>query len=300
MATANYKLITDSTGLRIATALETLTNIGDPVTIGHGGTNATTAEQACINLNALPISSNAGFHNSIFRGKYLGTSVTSAQWGAIGAGTFEDLFIGDYWTINSINWRIAAFDYWWNCGDTACNTHHIVIVPDSNLLNANGSTTHWMNTTNTTEGAYIGSDFYTGNNSNTGKSQCITKFNNAFGSAHLLSHRELFANAVSNGVASGWAWYDSTVDMMNESMVYGSPVSGTQKTGDANFNVGIDKSQLPLFALAPSFICNRAHWWLRDVVSAAAFARVANHGDATSNSASANSVGVRPACGIKA
>ena len=44
MATANYKLITDSTGLRIATALETLTNIGDPVTIGHGGTNATTAE----------------------------------------------------------------------------------------------------------------------------------------------------------------------------------------------------------------------------------------------------------------
>ena len=157
-----------------------------------------------------------------------------------------------------------------------------------------------MNTTNTTEGAYIGSDFYTGNNSNTGKSQCITKFNNAFGSTHLLSHRELFANAVSNGVASGWAWYDSTVDMMNESMVYGSPVSGAQKTGDTNFNVGIDKSQLPLFALAPSFICNRALWWLRDVVSASNFALVSPGGYASCGGASGTSVGVRPACGIKA
>ena len=24
----------------------------------------------------------------------------------------DDLFIGDYWTISGVNYRIAAFDYW--------------------------------------------------------------------------------------------------------------------------------------------------------------------------------------------
>ena len=72
---------------------------------------------------------NAGFHNSIFRGNSLGSSISSTQWSEISAGTFKDLFIGDYWTINNINWRIAAFDYWLRCGDTECTTHHIVIVP---------------------------------------------------------------------------------------------------------------------------------------------------------------------------
>ena len=55
-------------------------------------------------------------HNTLYRGKYLGTSVTATQYTAISAGTFEDLYIGDYWTIGGVNYRIAAFDYYWNCG----------------------------------------------------------------------------------------------------------------------------------------------------------------------------------------
>jgi hypothetical protein len=38
----------------------------------------------------------------------------------------------------------------------------------------------------------------------------------------LETHRVLLANAVSNGASSGWAWYDSQIDLMNEHMVYGS------------------------------------------------------------------------------
>ena len=38
-------------------------------------------------------SPNAGAHNAIYRGKYLGTSVTAAQYAAIAAGTFDDLYI---------------------------------------------------------------------------------------------------------------------------------------------------------------------------------------------------------------
>ena len=251
------------------------------------------APESIVFTKGKALTQNAGFHNSIYRGKSLGSSVSAAQWSAIGAGTFDDLFIGDYWTIGGVTWRIAAFDYWLNCGDTACYTHHVVIVPDSNL------TSGGLNSTNITTGAYVGSDFYTGNNSNTLKSTAKTTINNAFGSAHILSHRQLFSNAVSDGKASGWSWYDSDVDLMNESMVYGSPVSGAQKTGDTNFNVGIDKGQLPLFHLEPSRICNRAHWWLRDVVSAAYFALVYGAGTAAYYGAS-NGCGIRPAFGIRA
>ena len=64
---------------------------------------------------------NAGYHNSIYRGKYLGDHVTDEQWEAIQNGTFEGMYIGDYWVINGVNWRIAAFDYWLRTGDKNWN-----------------------------------------------------------------------------------------------------------------------------------------------------------------------------------
>ncbi len=234
---------------------------------------------------------NAGAHNCIYRGKYLGSSVSSAQWSAISAGTFDDMYVGDYWTINGVAWRIAGFDYWYRTGDSQCTTHHAVIVPDSNLASAP------MNSTNITTGAYIGSDMYTGANSNTGLSTAKSTINSAFGSGHILSHRQLFANAASNGAPSGWAWYDSTVDLMNEQMVYGGRAWGNTAGAGNGYDVGIDKSQLPLFVHEPSRITNRAYWWLRSVVSASYFACVTYYGLADRAGAS-SSIGVRPAFGI--
>lgn len=76
----------------------------------------------------------AGFHNSIYRGKWLGEYPTEKQLEAIENGTFKDLFIGDYWSGNSgINYRIAAFDYYYGIGEKPCDKHHIVIVPDQTL-----------------------------------------------------------------------------------------------------------------------------------------------------------------------
>ena len=240
---------------------------------------------------------NAGAHNGIYRGKYLGAEVTQAQWDAIGAGTFDDLYIGDYWTINNVNWRIAAFDYWLRTGDTECTTHHAVIVPDTSLLAVDGSTTHWMNTSDTTTGAYVGTKFYSGGN--TAKSTCISKAEGAFGAAHILSHREYFANATSNGYQSAGAWYDSKVDMMNEQMVYGCRVFSNAVHGtNLPHAQAIDKGQLPLFALAPSFICDRVGWWLRDVISTSQFAVANAAGRCDGNYASNNWLGVRPAFGI--
>ncbi|MCR5777255.1 MAG: hypothetical protein K6G84_07570 [Lachnospiraceae bacterium] len=246
---------------------------------------------------------NAGFHNAIYRGKNLGNHVTDEQWAEIQAGTFKGMYIGDYWVINGVTWRIAAFDCWLCFGDTECTTHHIVIVPDQNLLNADGSTTHYMNTSNVTTGAYVGSGFYSGTNadntSNTAKASCRSKIQSAFGAGHILTHREHLQNAVTDGHASGGSWYDSDLELMNEIMVYGCEIFTPMNDGQTIPNLyQIDNSQLPLFALNHKHICNRAYWWLRDVVSSTGFAHVYGSGNSHCTYASHPWVGVRPAFAI--
>lgn len=236
---------------------------------------------------------NAGAHNAIYRGKSLGSTVTTAQYAAIKAGTFDNLYIGDYWTIGGVNYRIAAFDYYLNSGDTNCTTHHVVIVPDTCLYNAqmhNTSSGGWESgAVNTTAGGYVGSDMYKSN-----LEQAKTTIKSAF-SGHVLKHRIYLTNAVANGRASGGAWCDSEVDLMCEQMVYGSGIFSPVSDGsNVPANYRVEKSQLPLFQHEPSRICNRATWWLRDVITASYFANVGSYGDATAVDASA-SYGVRPA-----
>lgn len=236
---------------------------------------------------------NAGAHNAIYRGKSLGSTVTTAQYAAIKAGTFDDLYIGDYWTIGGVNYRIAAFDYYLNSGDTNCTTHHVVIVPDTCLYNAqmhNTSSGGWESgAANTTAGGYVGSDMYKSN-----LEQAKTTIKSAF-SGHVLKHKIYLTNAVANGRASGGAWCDSEVDLMCEQMVYGSGIFSPVSDGsNVPTNYRVEKSQLPLFQHEPSRIGNRATWWLRDVITASSFADVNAYGYASYDHAS-GSVGVRPA-----
>lgn len=235
----------------------------------------------------------AGFHNSFYRGKYLGTQLTDAQSAVIRAGTFKDLYIGDYWTINGVNWRIAHFDYWYQTGDTNCNTHHVVVVPDSVLYDAQ------MNETNITTGGYPGSKMYTANLA-TAKSAVIA----AFGSGHVLTHRSFIANAMTNGYPSAAAWMDSQVDLMTEEMVYGSPQHKPHSAYASGTNIiipwnhTVENRQLRLFALDPQrVVAGRHWWWLRDPVGASAFANVNGIGHSNYYNAS-NSGGVRPAIAI--
>lgn len=230
---------------------------------------------------------NAGSHNAIYRGKSLGTSVTAAQFAAIKAGTFDDMYIGDYWTINSVVYRIAAFDYYYRTGDKSCTTHHVVLVPDGNMY------THVVNDTNITTGAYVGSKMYT-----EGLTQAKETINAAFGSAHILNHRQYLQNAVTAGYTSGGSWYDSTVELMTEQNVYGCKIFGNVCNGSELPNsYTVDKSQYPLFAFRPDMISNKVGFRLRDVVSASGFAHVASDGRAHYSGASVD-YGVRPAFSI--
>ena len=228
--------------------------------------------------SALP---GAAVHNGMYRGKNLGTSVTAEQYAAISNGSFKDLFIGDYWVIGGVNWRIAAIDYYYNCGDTNFTTHHLVIVPDTVLYNAQ------MNTTNTTSGGYVGSAMY-----KTNLEQAKTTIKNTFGSSHVLKHRELLTNATSGDNPSNWAWYDSEVELMGEVQVYGSVAWGAHNGNGRN--VASANGQFPLFRFDRTKLRIRQTYWLRDVCTSVDFASVYDHGHANDNGAS-YSDGVRPA-----
>lgn len=223
----------------------------------------------------------AAAHNCIYRGKNLGTSVTAEQYTAISSGKFTDLYIGDYWVINGVTYRIAAFDYYYNCGDTKFTKHHAVIVPDTSLYKAQ------MNTSNVTTRGYTGSAMYKSN-----LAQAKTTIKAAFGSAHVLTKRELLTNAVNGNTPSGWAWFDSDVELMNEVQAYGSVAWGAY---DGNgYNVASGDGQFPLFMFDRTKLHNRDDYWLRDVSSATFFSFVSGNGDANSRIAS-YSIGVRPA-----
>lgn len=219
----------------------------------------------------------------LFRGKNLGTALTAVQKAAIKDGSFKGMFLGDYWSIGGRIWRIVDMDYWYNCGDTAFTSHHLVIMPDEALYNAQ------MNTTNVTTGGYVGSAMYKSNLAN-----AKTIVNAAF-QGSVLTHREYLCNAVANGRPSGGAWFDSSIELPNEPMMYGHPHFSPTSDGSTVPSIyTISKTQLALFMVCPRFIVNRSYnQWLRDVVSSALFADVGING-LTDYGGASDSLGVRP------
>ena len=192
---------------------------------GTDGTKKMTAENAAVEFAGLVSAIN---HRNVYRGKNLGSSVTAAQKAAIQNGTFDDLFIGDYWVIGGVTWVIAK-----------------------------------------------------------------AKFKAAFGSM-LLTHRTYLVNAVANGKPSGGAWFDETVALMSEVMVYGTHYFEPANDGTTvPTKYSVCNSQLALMSLNPRMIKTRETYWLQNVVSAAYFALVGISGNTAYYGASGSS-GVRP------
>lgn len=224
---------------------------------------------------------------TIFRGKYLGSTMVMDQKSAIQNGSFTDLWLGDYWTIGGVNWRIADFDYWYNCGDTAFNQHHLVIIPETNLGTAS------MNDTSSTSGGYTGSKMYT-----TNMQSAKSKITTAFGE-NVLTHREYLINQTTSGYPSAGGWNDSDIELMNEPAVFGSYIYTPANDGATLVKRYTNtQRQLALFAVAPMFINQtstgqRISYWLRDVVSSERFARVTDYGPVTDTAASL-AYGIRP------
>lgn len=246
---------------------------------GDAGTKKMSA--ADFVLNALSLNSVYN-RRMTFRGKNLGSSLTSEQKLNIQNGTFEGLHLGDYWEINGVKWRIADFDYWYNCGDSKFTNHHLVIMPDTGL--ANGK----MNGTSTTTGGYTGSQMYT-----TNMATAKASVNSAFPSA-VLTHREYLINTVTSGYPSNGTWTDSSIELPNEIMIFGSYINTPSSDGTTSVKrYSASNTQLALFMVHPSFQISGNGFWLRDIGSATHFCRVDAYGGATLTGA-ANEFPIRP------
>ena len=239
-------------------------------------------------------------HNAMWGGRDITAAFNNGTVSAnIANGTFKDIFPGDYITKQvtiggkayTVNWVVADCDYWWHKGDnTAMETHHVVIVPQQPIFNAN------MNATNTAEGGYAGSRMYRET-----IPACATGIVAAFGSDHILTFRDLITNTVDNNVASrgycGWTgasapwevWASVQCNLMTEHMVTGAPHYSSSGIDDE-----ITTRQMSAFRLSEKLInYNRQWWWLRNVVSSVDFALVGGSGPAGPSHASAVN-GVRP------
>ena len=257
MVTVTKPILLDETGKEIIKAINGVSNALKDKTIGD-------------------IADNYGaFHNSIYRGKDLTSYFASGEMSqAIANGTFKDIYIGDYiikpitiaGTVYNVKWLVADFDYFLGSGDSSCDAHHIVLIPDV-TVEVNVS----MNDTNDTTGAYIASKMWTEK-----MPQYAEAIKAAFGEAHVVKHGELLTNAMNAtspstagagwvGSSTNWTWVDVLVNIPNEPMIYGGTVFGSSA-----FDVGNATKQLALFRFR-NFSIGRKWFWLRAVASASGF-----------------------------
>ena len=215
----------------------------------------------------------AGFspemHRNIFRGKHLGESITEEQLTAIRDGTFDGLYIGDYWEINGVRYRIADINYWRNVGypeSEKVQKPHILIVTDTILGSGQ------MHTSNSTSGGYRNSVMKT-----VRLNQIADSLPDTFKNI-LISHR----------MFSDGSWGNTSVDLMNEVMVHGTYIC----TDNSNKQTS-DTQQLSLFRLCPELKSIGQNYWLRNVAGSQTYTLISQYGDASSDMAT-STYGVRP------
>lgn len=233
-------------------------------------------------------------HNNVFRGQNLG-ALDATHIANIQNGSFHDMFVGDYFTVNGSNYVIAGINTKHLHGDNMALGNHLLLMPDrfskledGTIMRPNGNT-RYMNDTDTTDGGLAGTKLY-----KTYMPSIQKRLEADFGS-HLLNFREIVSTHVDgSGAPDQGEWRDAKLGIPNEVMVYGSTLSGNNKNG-AWYNIGDDDTQLPLFRLDPDEITNHrdAAYWLRDIHSASEFAGATNNGNASWGGASFTWFGVR-------
>lgn len=254
-------------------------------------------------------------HRNIFRGKNLGTSITNAQLTAIRNATFNDIYVGDYWVLGGVKWRVVDIDYWYRgCGSNTSVAHHVLVMPDEPVFGDVKA-----NLIATTSGGFANSNMATDYGVfSLAQAEYESFFDYWRLPADLRNCTEsiyeyLVDRVDNNGRPTHGDWYVTTYSVPSEIMIYGTRIWSYGNTG----NTGIvsddpddtgdhlftnSTTQLALFRLCPQYIFSKSRYWLRDTVSATQFAIVlectsTNSAKATANRAvasSAKSVGIRP------
>ncbi len=238
--------------------------------------------------------------------------------------SFDDIYVGDYiktnkqdtaGTSHNVTWLIADLNNYLHSGYTDLQTCHATIIPATTLGTAQMNTENKTGVVDenltldskdgnkrTSIGAYVGS-----NMKQKVLPEILEKYIIPVFGDNVITYTNLLVDQYDDtrsnqdgavlGASSGWAWYDSQVDLMSEVNVYGSTIWSS-----SGYDIGIDNRQYAIFQLKPEFINSygnqRFNYWLKAVADSTTFAYVGNRGHANAGSAS-GSYGVRPRFLIK-
>lgn len=240
----------------------------------------------------------ASMRRNVFRGKFIGTSYTAAQQEAVSSGSFEDLYLGDYWTINDMNWRIVDFDYYYNVGYKRIRTHHVVVMPD-NVLRSGAMNNDFFKAN---AGAYFGSDMRTQH-----LPPMLTAVSAAFPNDRIMD-MSLWLNSsmmqAPQGTVPGpsGVYVDTKLELPSQIMIFGSSAMQPVSYG-GNIPPGVvieAGNQLALFRLAPWFVPigevneGASVQWTRDVLSPVIWSVVTSYGQLAHGVSNITGHGFRP------
>lgn len=212
-------------------------------------------------------SKTAGAHNGVYRGIHL----EEVDIDSIKAGTFDDIYIGDYYIYQENIYRVAAIDPYYNVG--GLSKHHIALVPDAVMFE------DAMNLTDTTANGYASS-----NMRKSSLSAALTTFQEGFGD-YLIASSQMYSAETTDGKASSHGWYeDEYVRLMSRMNVLGIESNEYEYNADRQF---------PLFRLAPEYIQGDKDYWLTNIESDTEFLVMQTYGNTTRATASSK-YGVRP------
>ena len=229
--------------------------------VAQTGVNSSRLEVVETKLN--DISGSAISHNGIYRGKNLtGVYTVEEMYQKITSGTFEDLYLGDYFTFSTnvnlpggavsaetVSLVFAGFDYYYNVGDQVLAKHHAVMIPYKPF-----STMAKFNETSSVEGGYLNSYIH---------QTVLPCYASAMSTAlegHLLTYRDWLTSSVGGDYATGCTWADVTLQLMNEVQLYGTVV-----WGKSQYEIGCGNRQLPLFKFISPVTYTRNRFWLRTI-----------------------------------
>lgn len=193
-------------------------------------------------------------HNKVLREQNLG-NLTDEHYKSISNGTFDDLYLGDYFTINNHEYIIGGFDYLYGAENNSNLGHHALII-DYNRIYGHGDSGYPWSVNN----GFTKSETYLK------KLPALNNRHEVDFQNHLLEWNEYLTTSTQDGRANGGDWFRVKSSVFNIKML-GGKIRNTYNTINKNgidYNVGIEKDVLPIMNFTTSNVLV-SYNYIRDV-----------------------------------
>lgn len=224
---------------------------------------------------------NAWAHNSVYRGKNLGSAFTDEQSAAIRAGTFKDIYVGDSWQFTNVpySWYRLTADttaqegktYYADATGTESEAQPEVGADITEAGYFEKVDTTYSGTMRAADCDYLSMSnahhvtvvpdepLFNArmNPTNTTKGGYVLSemrtvhlkraeaiFKACFGENHIMSYKDMLVDGVVNGIGTSGIQVDCSVELMDERMLLGAPnLDSSTPNGSGQFDAWLHPSR---------------------------------------------------------